>query len=268
MRAVKRWYHRKIADMKIYPRSLEVAGLLQTHFDLEDMPHLRRAGTAGHDNNYFVEHPADGHVMGVLRLVNPHRTRPNPKADQPFIFEQPAARLEREWNAYARGSDLGLTPKPLWRTDDALLCEYLPYTTLLRLQEDDPYKSWEIIVHAAQRIRDLHTTGITHMDICLANMLSDENLAPAVFVDFEYAPAFHISPALQRTYDHLRLIESSWKYIPANLRGNFAPWLDVFVTALDADMKAAGIDMLRPALSRMLADDTMRLAIESLFTQE
>jgi hypothetical protein len=266
MRKIKRWLNRRRAERQLRPRCAEIIEDLWHHFDLPSPPHLTPGGALGHDSTFFVTDAEGGQPFAVLRLVNPYKTRVPPAGDQPFILEPPSARLDREWRAYTHGHPSGLTPKPLWRAPDALVCEYLPFRPLMDQIGKTPGASWDILAGAARRIGQLHAAGMTHMDMTLSNMLGNES-GDAVFVDFEYAPAFHISPPLQRLYDHLRLVESAWKYLPPEEKGNFNPWLSVFSETLDDEMREGYLSLLTPALNRIFQDNRLAPAIMSIISR-
>lgn len=261
MRALKRWLREKTAAFLIHPRVLQVALALQRDLNLESLPRLDGVGARGHDSIFFVIDSESDKPIGVARIVNPYKKRPPPAAGMPYMVEPPPARLLREWTAYQKGAPGGLTPNPLWKQDDVLMCEYLPFHPVMDQLHADPSRAWELLEIAARRVCQLHAAGVTHMDMSLGNILSDPALTSLMFVDFEYAPAFHVSPAAQRVYDHLRLVESAWKFIPEARRGDFSGWLSVFSGALDADMRAVDLDLLRPALGRVLGDSALSAAV-------
>lgn len=245
MRHLKRWWRGFCGERLNSPRRTEIAEELRQSFGLEHPPRLHLRGSRGHDGTYLVEN------IGILRLANPHKNRPLPASDMPFVLSQTPLRIDREWNAYGKCAPLGLTPKPLWRTHDALLCEYLPCRPLQAELARDPASAWEILLRASQAIHRLHQAGIVHMDMSLANILADDAAQKLTFIDFEYAPAPHISPAAARVYDHLRLLESTWKFIPPSLRADGGPWLDTVAGFFDSDMRRVHLDVLKPALGRI-----------------
>lgn len=129
MRKLKRWWRRFYSEFRLRKRVQEITKELQDSLKLEHPPVLKSAGSAGHDSIYGVfDH--EGKQIGVLRVLNPWRERGFFAGDSPFLLTQPEERIEREWNAYRQGAVCNLTPKPLWRTKDALLCAYLPYPPL------------------------------------------------------------------------------------------------------------------------------------------
>jgi hypothetical protein len=224
----------------------------------------------GHDSNYLIcKKDEKDKVLGVLRLVNPWRQRSGPGVDMPFFLAVPAERLAHEWDCLSRGAPLGLTPRPLWRCEGvANFCAYLPYKTLKTHMEQsrEEKAAWKLAARATPRISALHRAGLTHMDISMENILADDSLAELVFIDFEYLPVPGLPPAAQRLYDHLRLIESTWKFIPPQERDDFAEWLDAFAKAVAEDEEMAQADMtpLLPALSRMMAAPKLKAAILSV----
>lgn len=252
MRKIKRAWQRLRGEFLIRPRRAEIAGELQAHFRLSSPPQFVPSGSRGHDSGYTVRD--EERILGMLRLVNPHKSRPDPAAGMPFILEDGPSRITREWQAYTRGASYNLTPKPLWRTYDALLCEYLPLRTMHAMLLEKPERAWELVTAAMKALHRLHQTGITHMDVSLANALADENLEKIYFIDFEYGPASGISPAQQRVYDHLRLLESTWKFTPDK---NAAPWIEALKHCLDGDMRRADLKPLTRALSRILSEPTL-----------
>jgi hypothetical protein len=253
MRKLKRWISGSYAEWRIKSRREAAARDIQEYLELSTLPSLTRSGSRGHDSNYIVSH--DGWPLGVLRLVNPYKKRKPPAANMPFILHDPAARIAREAEIYRQGAEESLTPQALWQADDALLCAYLPLRPLQERFMAEPENAWVILAQAAARLAELHKCGITHMDASLANVLADAGMEQVVFVDFEYAPAAGISAPAQRLYDHLRLVESTWKFIPPEVRVDHTPWFNVFAIALDDEMKAVDIAALAPALGRILGDE-------------
>jgi hypothetical protein len=258
MRKIRRWWRRFWGGLRIRKRRNEVAEALRLHFNLPSLPLLAARGSRGNDSTYLVSHSKT--ILGMLRLVNPHSSRGGPSTPMPYQLELGAARIDREWKAYLKGYAAGLTPKPLWRTDDALLCEYLPCRPL---QED--FSGWETICGAARALQALHQTGLTHMDASCANILNDKAGGRLVFIDFEYTPTPETSPAAQRVYDHLALLESSWKFIPEEKHGDYAAWLDYFKSCLDDDMRRVNLAPLKPALTRVLNAPVLGAKIRQSF---
>jgi hypothetical protein len=91
------------------------------------------------------------------------------------------------------------------------------------------------------------------MDASLANMISADEGKNIFFVDFEYEPASGITLAMQRVYDHLRLVESTWKFIHKADQSLDKKWMGIFCRAVDKKLSAAEFLRLEPALTRILA---------------
>lgn len=250
MRALKRWWKKIKSEQRIASKRNALAEELRAHLGLQIPPRLVPSGSQGHDSTYIIE--GAGKKWGVLRLANPHKERAPPDPSMPFTLEETPARINHEWNCYRRGAPFNLTPKPLWRSEDALVCSYFPYQSLHKKIMKNPKEAWNILIKATEALQKLHAAGITHMDASLANILADEKMEHLVFIDFEYAPSPKISPVQQRIYDHLRLLESTWKFIPPSLRSKNKDWLKLAAGCFDDDMKQANITPLVPALSRIL----------------
>lgn len=263
MRIVRRWGQQLKSDILLRKRVAEVKSALQEKLGLSAKPRLTRRGLHEHDNIYLVT--SRGKTLGILRLANPHKKRkPLPTGMPNAALLDTAKRIEHEWTAYKKGSEAGLTPKPLWHAADALMCEYLPGRPLIAQIEKAPDKAWEILLRAARAVQKLHAAGLVHMDCCPQNMIGDA-LGNVYFIDFEYVPASNVPPPAQRVYDHLRLIETAWKFIPDGKKAEFGPWLEYFSGCLDDEMRHVKLKLLSPALPRILAAKDFSAALRLAF---
>jgi len=265
MRRLRRWWRQLVGEFRIRARRRAVADEIAAALKLASAPRLTRHGQRGHDSIYHVSNQTG--TFGVLRLVNPYRKRTPPGPQLPYVLLKPALRLQREWEAYSSGSSAGLTPRPLWRASDALLCEYLPYRPLQDFLLKDPASAWDLLLRASQALHALHQSGVTHMDASLANMLVDPGLTRIVLIDFEYAPAADLSFAEQKVYDHLRLLESTWKFIRPGDRAASQRWLDCVSAALDEEMRRVSLHRLEPALGRILNHPDIAGPLKRLFNR-
>ncbi|MFH1158642.1 MAG: hypothetical protein V1721_07165 [Pseudomonadota bacterium] len=252
-----------MSDFRARDRKAGVTAELQNFLGLPHAPRMTRSGGDGTDNIYFVSHA--GKTLGVLRLAAPDGHRKTPPSGRPYAIMTAEKRIDYEWEMYTKGAAHTLTPKPLWRAHDALLCEHLPCKKLQNALIKDPGEAWNILCRAARAVRKLHEAGITHMDVCLQNMLEDAE-GNIYFIDFEYAPAPHIPPPAQRVYDHLRLVEAAWKFIPPDKKSGFGGWLDYFSGCMDDDMHRVDLSLLERDLSRMLGAKEPGTRIRRLFT--
>ncbi|HRI76833.1 MAG TPA: hypothetical protein PLX33_07590 [Alphaproteobacteria bacterium] len=252
MRKIKRFFARHIGEFRIAPRRAEVAAALQTHFSLPAQPQLLLSGSRGHDSIYRVAHA--GKTLGMLRLVNPYRKRKKPAANMPFVSVGTDRRAAREYEACQAGAAAGLTPNPVWHATDALCCDYMPLSPLHARLEKNGAAAWDLIVPVTQALRRLHALGVVHADVSLANTLGDDTLAQIVFVDFEYEPAPYIGAGAARLYDYLRLVESSWKFLPQDKRSLPQNWLALLSDiAREEGIVRADVAPLLPALSQLCA---------------
>lgn len=266
MRKLERWWGRLVAEWRIRHRRRALAGQLKAPLKLDAPLRLVERGNLGHDSNYDVI-VADRQI-GVLRLNNPFKHRPLPPPEMPFRIGPPPQRIDREWDAYTRGAPLGLTPTPLWRDADALLCDYLPYGSLRPWIQAEPERIWEILALGGRLLDRLHCeVGLAHMDASIDNILCDPARERLVMVDFEYMPSPGVSFAQQRIFDHLRLVQSGRRLMAPGQRHGHAAWLEQLAGLLDEDMRAASFDPIRPGLREVLSDDVFRADLGRLFAQ-
>lgn len=145
------------------------------------------AHAGGFDSIFFLE-DAGCQRFGVLRLNNPHQKRKAVHTDLPRRSPSPAERIDREWQAYSVLAPLGLSPQPLWRSDDAVICSYSSHASFRKLIEAgmiDVARALEAILDAIGR---MHEAGISHLDLSPGNVLVCPNTFDAVLIDFEYVP--------------------------------------------------------------------------------
>jgi hypothetical protein len=257
MRALKRRWRAEVAEWRLRRRRNEIAEQLREQFDMPSPPRLVERRNLGHDSNYLVY--ARGERMGVLRLVNPHKRRPQPVPGMPFLLAEVSRRLDQEWEALNRGAEAGITPVPLWRTEDALLCRYLPYEPLVATAQREPDRVWELLCEASAALDRLHReVGIAHMDSSLSNILSDADRSRFAVVDFEYTAVPELSFAQQKLYDHLRLLHCSWKYVKNAQRYGYRRWFDQFAEYVDDDMRTASLREIAAGITNVLGEPAYR----------
>lgn len=246
MRALKRWWRRCYGEFRIRGRLREVLKQIRHDLGLPRTPRAIASGSRGHDSVYRLY--VDATPVGVMRLLNPWKQRKTGPNSLPFQQIKNAERIRHEAKAYEAGHCAGLTPALLWHGTDALVSAYLPchpvHDDLLAV----PEKAWEMVTRATLDIARLHTAGLTHMDMSLANILIDKASDRLFFIDFEYGPAADVDLPTQKLYDYLRLVESSWKFIPPDLRNDFEGWFTVFEQCRSADIATGDLTRLLPAL--------------------
>ena len=263
MRAIKRQVRRLVGELQIGARRRRLERELSRQFG-EELA-LAAHGSRGRDSIYQLV-GRDG-VVGVLRLVNPHKRTKPLASDSPFIVPAARARLEREWDAYACGAPHGLTPQPLWRAHDALLCAHVDRPRMSDLLASDPSRFWSLNCAAARAIARLHALGVMHMDACLANILSDSELGEPVLIDFEYAAATHVTLDQAQAYDYLRLLESGMKLMPRGADADSQAWISTLDKCVSGPARDADIGPLRPALERVLKHPQVCAALRRVFVR-
>jgi hypothetical protein len=263
MRSLRKWRQQKIRELRMRDTIAETRSAIQAHFKLSKLPCLKRKGINKFSNNYLV---FDGKTtLGILRMDDPHNPRKPLPSEKPYAaILDTRERIEHEWRCYEAGASQRLTPKPLWRSGNALMCEYLPYDRLLKNIKKHPDQAWDDLLSATRAIGKLHAAGIIHLDCWPQNIFKSPD-GNHYFVDFEYRPAPFMSLAAQRVYDYLRMIETSWKFLPPQQRQNFGPWLDYFLSCLDDDMRVVDLSLLAPALPRITAAPGLGMALRGAF---
>ncbi|MDE0045575.1 MAG: hypothetical protein OXU19_06895 [bacterium] len=247
MRALSGFLHREYANLRISRRKRRLIEQLSSHFGRPVS--LRRAGARGRDSVFVVKDKRGS--VGALRLSNPHLRRNALRADMPFVVLGDAERLSREWHCFAVAGPAGITPSPLWRDSDALMCEFIAGPRLSDRLSQDPSSFWELLARASRILGSLHALGITHMDASLANTIDAGD--GCRLIDFEYGPRVGLTLEQQMAYDHLRLLESSLKFMPHGERDRVDSWLEVLHAVLPERAREADTSPLVPAISRVLA---------------
>ena len=171
MRALSRFLRREYGSLRIAPRKRRLIGQLSTHF--QHPVSLHRAGSRGRDSVFLVKDRRA--MLGALRLCNPYLRRRPLSADMPFTTLSDGERLSREWHCYAKAGPAGITPSPLWRDDDALMCAFVAGSRLSDRLSQDPSSFWGLLVRASRALTSLHALGITHMDASLANAIDTDD---------------------------------------------------------------------------------------------
>lgn len=259
MRALTRFLQ-TCKESRVLPRCREV--LAELALAVPELAGVRaiKSGHRGHDSSFYLDKA--GKRLAVMRLNNPHIRRPGPAADMPYVLAATAHRIAHELAAYTLGASHQLTPQPLFHTHDALVCRYVPFKPLHALGYR---KAWDTFLRANRAIAALHAAGLTHMDISPNNILAGPSGDRFIFIDFEYTPVAGLSIASQRAYDYLRLAESSWKFMPESIRGDYPPWLNDVVAKLGEEAPRVQLERLAPALTRILAAPGLGEAIRRSF---
>jgi serine/threonine protein kinase len=261
MRSLKRWFRLNYAEYRIRDRQNEISAELSALAG--NKVYFERSGSRGQDSIYIVR--SKRQKIGVLRLYNPWRKKKTIEPSMPYILLPPVSRLLREWNAYQLGSAHGLTPTPVWRCHDAILCDYIPWRTLHYRLLANAEEFWLLVIQASLRLGKLHKLGLTHMDASLANILADDELINIKFIDFEFAPSGRLSVDQQQVYDYLRLLESSLKFMPPGCNKKTEDWITLLIKVMSGFTDTVDIRPLLPALPRLVADPYIWPLVQNLF---
>ena len=160
----------------------------------------------GYDQIYYAV--SGSARRAVVRVNNPHKVKRDPVDPRlPLLALAPAARLEREWDAYVRLFPLGLSPQPLWRTEDAIACSWVDWGRASEALIQRRSRIWPLAAVLFPAVRRMHDAGVVHLDLNLGNLLFAPDGSAVAMIDFEYGPAAWVSPEQQQAFDYLRLID-------------------------------------------------------------
>lgn len=220
------------------------------------------SGARGRDSVLVVR--GDAKPLAVLRVLNPYlKRKPVPK-NMPYAVANGEARLAHEWHCYEQCSSLGIAPKPLWRTGDAIACEYIEGDRLSSRLDAHLEEFWALNTQVSRLLGSLHEQGLVHMDASLANTLAGPQ--GLCLIDFEYQAAPHITPAQARCYDHLRLVESGMKFVPDTIVADCNRWVDVVCECEPDEVLQAPLGGLAAALPRVFAHAPLRAELSRCFS--
>jgi serine/threonine protein kinase len=261
MNTLLRRLHQNYAEIRIRKRCKEIQAALSEFLD-KDIT-FTKSGNRGQDSIYHVKYT--GRTIGVLRLLNPYKKSKFLDVGMPYHLSSPTMRLAREWDSYSIGSKSGITPKPIWKSEDAIVCEFLPYSTVYEYIISNPEYYWSLIIKSSIGLKQLHDLGLIHMDASISNTLLENISSKPIFIDFEFSPENNISIEQQKSYDYLRLIESSLKFIPEGMNIQYGDWLSFIKQETGLNFGNIDISPLTPALTRLVNDPYLWPAVKNLF---
>ena len=143
------------------------------------------------------------------------------------------------------------------------MCEFVAGPRLSDRLAQDPSSFWELLVRTSHALGTLHSLGITHMDASLANTVDAGDSCR--LIDFEYGPRAGITLEQQMVYDHLRLLESSLKFMPLGEQAGIDTWVEVVDTVLPKRARGVDITPLAPAITRVLACRGLNRCLATIF---
>lgn len=256
----RRQWRRKRALQQLAPRIASLRAELSVEFSRPVT--LEVSGARGRDSIFIAR---DGSTpLAVVRVINPYLKRKPVPQDMPYSVGDGPVRLAREWHCYEQCGPVGIGPKPLWRTDDAIACEYIEGERLSSRLDADVEEFWPLNTQVSRLLGRLHAHGLVHMDASLANTVAGPQ--GLCLIDFEYDAATHITPAQARCYDHLRLVESAIKVVPDTVVVDCGKWLEAVQTCESTEVLAAPLGKLAAALPRVFAHERLRAELSRCFT--
>lgn len=265
MRSPLRWMRRRRELTQGSPRRKELESELN---DLWARPISLAPASAkgGYDEIYYAT--AGNERVAVVRVNSPFKTQNDPIGPRdPGVPLGPADRLDREWSAYQQLFPLGLSPKPLWRTDDAIACSWIDWPRVSSHLASNRQACWEIFDRLVPAIRRMHDVGVSHLDLNLGNALVDTTGTRIAIIDFEFGPVDWVRWDQQVAYDYLRVVDDFTK--PRRGGSRFTGEPDRVVDTLDRIVPASVRDAdIRFSLEKLhrLADQTELLTqLRSVF---
>ncbi len=205
MRSPMRWFRRYAELRRLAPRRRTLEADLTALWGAPCT--LIPASTkGGYDQIYYAV--GGGVRRAVVRVNNPYKTQHDPIGPRdPGVPLGSAARLAREWDAYSRLFPRGLSPQPLWRTEDAITCAWLDGQRASDVLASQHARVWTVGAAVLQATRRMHDAGVVHLDLNLGNfLLCGPDAVPAV-IDFEFGPVDWVTPDQQMAFDYLRVID-------------------------------------------------------------
>jgi hypothetical protein len=166
----------------------------------------RREG--GFDSIYFLKDAA-GQRFGVMRLNNPSQVRAVVYPDLPRRAPSPTERIDREWTAYSMLAPLGLSPWPLWRSSDAVVCSHSTLPSLRKVMEEGQADLTKVFTAIFNAIGKMHQAGVVHLDLSPGNILICPETFQTLLIDFEYGSRPDRTFDEDCRFDRSRVIEKS-----------------------------------------------------------
>ncbi len=163
------------------------------------------SGKGGYDRLFYVE--TQGQRIAMMRVKNNQAGKAAPSSSDALRRTlTPDERLDYEWAAYTALSQTKLSPKPVWRTQEAIVASYHPFPRASELLKADEQRVWMLFPHLFALVRGMHAAQVVHMDLNLGNILVDPQTYEMMAIDFEYAPGATLSIEQAHLCDYLRLI--------------------------------------------------------------
>jgi tRNA A-37 threonylcarbamoyl transferase component Bud32 len=197
------------------------------------------ASFGGADINFFIL--KDNARYGMLRLAIVNKKDTN----LPIVRFNKQKRLNKEYTAYKVGSRYMLTPKVLYYSNDALVCEYINGERVFDILQKDKSKVWSILLSAAEIYKKLHSLNIVHLDATLKNFVMDDRQMKVI--DFEYyANKEEFTLEEQKAYDYVRIIEHTLRTIPENNQKHYHQFIKDLDKIIPSEIREVDFNYVKP----------------------
>ena len=235
--------------------------------ELNRLVELRSVGARrSYDEVFYAVSGPDR--LGVVRVNSPAKPGPSmPAGDSHLVVPlQTVDRLDREWGSYVALSPDGLSPKPLWRCEDAIACEWLAWSRMSDLVRD-PAAFWATAERVVPAVRRMHDAGVTHLDLNPGNVLLESGGDGVAFIDFEFAAADWAYTPLQQAYDYLRLTSECLRPRRGGRQLTADPtrWTRLLAEAAPAAARSAKLILREKRLQRLAENEAVFAAVQAVF---
>jgi hypothetical protein len=205
--APRRIYKRWKARLGIRKRVGELTQELRAVFpQLHSLSPSPREG--GFDSIYFLQDFSRTR-FGVMRLNNPWQIRTAVYPHLPRRSPSPTERIDREWQAYSVLGPLELSPRPLWRSSDSVVCTYSSFPNLRKIMEQGAADLATAMTSVFNAIGRMHDAGIVHLDLSPGNVLVCPQTFQTLLIDFEYECRPERTFEQNCRFDWARIIEKT-----------------------------------------------------------
>ena len=284
MRSLKRWLRRRQELGMQSHRRQELESELSVFFDSSIS--LAPADTkGGYDEIYYAyrnfgqtpalqKHSEKINVkpddrFAVIRVNSPFKRQNDPIGpEDPGVPLEARQRLEREWNAYSLMAPLHISPKPLWRTSDAIACSWFDWQRASQQLISHRSNFWPFMERIFPTIQQMHQCGVTHLDLNLGNILLEPEAEGVLIIDFEFGPVDWVDRFQQQAFDYLRVVDDCIKtrrggnYLLAD-PGRMAAILDQLV---DTETRKANLGFVYGKLQRLEKQPRLREKLKLIFS--
>lgn len=268
IRSPRRWNRRRNEIASVEPRRREIERELTEHcghtVELVSVNALR-----SYDEVFFALR--DGCKFAVVRVNSPIKQDPDEPVgrDHLVIPLRSSQRLDREWTAYEQLAPLGLSPRPLWRCEDAIACEWLEWPRMSETIIRDREQFWPLMECIVPAIRRMHDGGVTHLDLNPGNLLIELETRNVAFIDFEFGAVDWINAAQQRAYDYLRLVSECLRRRRGGpqLLSDTDRLIRLLEQSVDEATRGAELSLSVDRLRRLTEHPELRRKLGSVFEQ-